>query len=106
MRAVTESQPIHQAIPFLQTDVQQLSKIRRQLEGVFRELRLIQDVIIVCGGVREALNSDFDSEVEHVLRRCGSERMATVLKTMNQIIERFGGSTEITEARAQEQSAA
>jgi hypothetical protein len=104
MRAVTESQPIRQAIPFLQTDVEQLSKIRRQLEGVFRELRLIQDVIVVCGGVREAINSD--SEVEHVLRRCGSERMTTVLKTMNQIIERFGGSTEITEARTQEQSAA
>jgi hypothetical protein len=37
---VTESQPAHQSIPLLKSNEEQLAKIRRQLEGMFRELRL------------------------------------------------------------------
>lgn len=32
------------------------------------------DVIVVCGLVSETVGSDLDSEVEYVLRRCGSDR--------------------------------
>jgi hypothetical protein len=78
---------------------EQLARIRRQLEGMFGELRLVQDVIMVCGGVCGSVNSDFDDEVEHVLRRCGSDRMYSVLKTLTQIVERFGGTTEMSEER-------
>jgi hypothetical protein len=91
-----ENQPVHQPIPFLKSDEEQIGKVRRQLEGMFRELRLVQDVIMVCGGVCGSVNSDFDDEVEHVLRRCASDRMHTVLKTLTQIVERFGGTTELS----------
>lgn len=91
-----ENQPAHQPIPFLKSDEEQIGKVRRQLEGMFRELRLVQDVIMVCGGVCGSVNFDFDDEVEHVLRRCASDRMHTVLKTLTQIVERFGGTTELS----------
>jgi hypothetical protein len=71
---------------------------------MFRELRLIQDVIMVCGCVRESTSSDFDGGVEHVLRRCGSDRLFSVLKTLTEIVERFGGKTEMSEAHQEEMS--
>jgi hypothetical protein len=99
---VTESQPAHPSIPLLKSNEEQLAKIRRQLEGMFRELRLVQDVIMVCGGVRESSSSDLAGEVEHVLRRCGSDRLFSVLKTLTEIVERFGGETEMSEAHQEE----
>jgi hypothetical protein len=59
---VTENQSPHSSIPLLKSNVEQLAKVRRQLEGMFRELRLIQDVIMVCCGVRESVSSDLDDE--------------------------------------------
>jgi len=101
---VTEGQPAHQSIPLLKSNEEQLAKIRRQLEGMFRELRLVQDVIMVCGSVRESSSADLDGEVEHVLRRCGSDRLFSVLKTLTEIVERFGGKTEMSEAHQVEMS--
>jgi hypothetical protein len=101
---VTENQSVHPSIPLLKGNEEQLAKIRRQLEGMFRELRLVQDVIMVCGGVREFISSDLDDEVENVLRRCGSDRLSVVLKTLTEIVERFGGKTEISESRQEEMS--
>jgi hypothetical protein len=96
---VTANQSAHQPIPFLKSNEEQLAKIRRQLEAMFIELRLVQDVIMVCRGASGSEGSDLDDEVEHVLRRCGSDRMHTVLKTLTQIVERFGGTTEMSEER-------
>lgn len=101
---MTENQSAHQSIPLLKSNEEQLAKIRRQLEGMFRELRLVQDVIMVCGGVRESISSDLDVEVEHVLRRCGADRLCSVLRTLTAIVERFGGTTEMSEARQEETS--
>ena len=101
---MTENQSTHPSIPLLKSNEEQLAKIRRQLEGVFRELRLVQDVIMVCGGVRESISSDFDDEVEHVLRGCGSDRLSVVLKILTEIVERFGGKTEMSEVRQEEMS--
>jgi hypothetical protein len=101
---VTESQSAHQSIPLLKSNEEQLAKIRRQLEGMFRELRLVQDVIMVCSGVRGSSSSDLDGKVEHVLRRCGSDRLFSVLKTLAEIVERFGGKTEMSEAHQEEMS--
>jgi hypothetical protein len=96
---MTENQSAPQSIPLLRSNEEQLAKISRQLEGMFRELRLVQDVIMVCGGVRESIGSDLDGEVEHVLRRCGSDRLSNVLKTLTEVVERFGGRTEMSEER-------
>ena len=100
-----EDQAANHISPFLKTNEEQLSRIRRQLEGMFRELRLVQDVIVVCGGYRRARDVD-DEAVEHVLRRCGADRLNATLKTLNEIVERFGGSTELSETRKQEQPTA
>ena len=101
---MTENESAHSSIPLLKSNEEQLAKIRRQLEGVFRDLRLVQDVIMVCGGVRESISSDLDDEVEHVLRRCGSDRLSVVLKILTEIAERLGGKTEMSEARQEEMS--
>lgn len=105
-RAVAEDQTAHHISPFLKTNEEQISRIRRQLEGMFRELRLVQDVIVVCSGYGQQARDVDDEAVEHVLRRCGADRMNGVLKTLNEIVQRFGGSTELSEAPKQEQSAA
>jgi hypothetical protein len=101
---VTENESARRPIPLLRSDEEQLAKIRRQLEGMFRELRLVQDVIMVCGGVCESISSDLDGEVEHVLRRCGSDRLHSVLRTLSEIVERFGGRTEMSETGQEEVS--
>lgn len=88
---------VRQPVPFLKSDEEQIARIRRQLEGMFRELRLVQDVIRVCGAVAGTVGFDLDDEVEHVLHRCGSDRLHSILKTLTQIVERFGGSTEMSE---------
>jgi hypothetical protein len=100
---VTE-QSAHQSIPLLKSNEEQLAKMRRQLEGMFRELRLVKDVIMVCGGACESISAELDGEVEHVMRRCGSDRLFNVLKTLTEIVERFGGTTEMSEARQDEMS--
>ena len=97
-----ESQPAHQPIPFLKGDEEKLAKIRRQLEGMFQELRLIEDVIMLCGAVCQCDKSGFESELEHVLRRCCSNRVHGILKTLTQIVERFGGTTDMSEERQSE----
>ena len=94
---MTESPSAHQPIPFLKGDEEKLAKIRRQLEGVFEELRLVEDVIMLCCGVCECDKSGFESEIQHVLRRCGSNRIQGTLKTLTQIVERFGGNTAMSE---------
>jgi hypothetical protein len=101
---VTEIQSAHQSIPLLKSNEEQLAKIRLQLEGMFRELRLVRDVIMICGGVSESSSSDLDGEVEHVLRRCGSDRLFSVLKTLTEIVERLGGKTEMSEEHQEETS--
>jgi hypothetical protein len=100
--AMTDEPFAQQAIPLLKSNEEQLAKIRRQLEGMFRELRLVQDVILVCSGACESVSSDLDGEVEHVLRRCGSNRLQSVLKTLTEIVARFGGTTEMSAERQKE----
>ena len=95
---MSENQPAHQPIPFLKGDEEKLSKVRRQLENVFEELRLVEDVIMLCCGICEHDKSSLESEMEHILRRCGSNRIHGTLKTLTQIIERFGGTTGMSEA--------
>ena len=96
---MTENESAHQSIPLLGGNEEQLAKIRRQLEGMFRELRLVQGVVMVCSDVRKSSGADLDCEVERVLRRCGSDRLFSVLKALTEIVERFGGKTEMSETR-------
>jgi len=94
---VIEATSAHQPIPFLRANEEQIARVRRQLQGMFRELRLVQDVLKVCGGACDSVSSDLDGEVEHVLRRCGSDRLCNVMATLTEIVERFGGTTDMSE---------
>lgn len=93
-----------QPIPFLRTDEEQIAKIRRQLEGVFRELDLVHNVIVVCdvaahSDINLASHGDVDlgAAVPHVIRRCATNRLFATMKTLTEVIERFGGRTELSE---------
>ena len=95
---MSENQAAHQPIPFLKGDEEKLAKIRRQLENVFEELRLVEDLMMLCGAVCEVTKCGFDFEIEHVMRRCGTNRIHGVLRTLTQVIERFGGSTAMSDS--------
>lgn len=85
----TPSQPIQ----FLQGAIEQIPKVQRTLDHMYRELELIQSVTMVCGA---ALNSHFDKEVELVLRRCASDRLFGLQKVATELAERFGGTTPLS----------
>lgn len=98
-----------QFIPFLKSDEEQIGKIRRQLEGVFRELDLVHDVIVVCdiaahAEINIASHGDvvLGDAVPHVIRRCAINRLYTAMKTLTQIVERFGGKTAMSDERHEE----
>jgi hypothetical protein len=93
---VMETPTAHKAVPFLRANEEQVAATRRQLEDMFRELRLVQDVIKVCGGACDSVSSDLDSEIENVLHRCGSDRLCTVMMTLTELVERFGGMTDMS----------
>lgn len=95
---------IPQPIPFLRSDEEQIGKIRRQLEGVFRELNLVHDVIVVCdvaahADINIATHGDVDlgDAVPHVIRRCATNRLHSTMKTLTELVERFGGRTKLSE---------
>ena len=101
---MSENQSAHPSIPFLRSDEEQIAKIRRQLEGVFRELDLIHDVIVVCDIAAHAeINIDSHGNVElgdavpHVIRRCATNRLYAAMKTLTEVVERFGGRTKVSE---------
>jgi hypothetical protein len=106
---MSENQSTHQSIPFLKSDEEQIGKIRRQLEGVFRELDLVHDVIVVCDIAAHAeINIASHGDVElgdavpHVIRRCATNRLYTAMKALTQIVERFGGKTAMSDERHEE----
>jgi hypothetical protein len=86
------------AVPFLRQTEEQASKIRRLLEGIYSELDLVQDLLRVCSGACNAETADI-REVDHVLRRCGSDRLFSIQKTLTSVIERFGGRTAMSKER-------
>jgi hypothetical protein len=106
---MSENQSAHRSIPFLKSEEEQIGKIRRQLEGVFRELDLVHDVIVVCdiaahAEISMASHGDVDvgDAVPHVIRRCATNRLSTAMKALTQIVERFGGKTAMSDERHEE----
>jgi hypothetical protein len=70
---------------------------RPRLEDLFRDLNLIHDLMTVCGEAAKAPRSVCDIELSNVLQRVGADLLYTHLKTLTDIIERMGGSTDFTE---------
>jgi hypothetical protein len=47
--------------------------------------------------VCEANSGDFNSEMSHVLRQCGANKLHSQMKALTTIIEKFGGKTALSE---------
>src|SRR5262245_21995527 len=93
-----ETPPRIPTVPFLRPTEEQASKVLRQLQSIYGELDLVQDLLHVCSGACNAEIVDMDvRDVAHVLRRCGSDRLFSAQKALTKIIERFGGRTEMSE---------
>jgi hypothetical protein len=74
-----------------QTVDQQLLSVRKRLGGIFQYLDLVSDVIIVCGGKLDSQNAEQDDAVEHVLRRCSSDKLHVGMIKLKKVIEDLGG---------------
>jgi hypothetical protein len=98
-QAVTEDQctPQTTTIPIIKDNELRLAKMRRQLEGMFRSLELIHDEIAV---VSEAARSEGQPEIAKVLSLCVCNRLFGQLKLLTNIIERLGGTTDLSEGPA------
>jgi hypothetical protein len=85
------------SIPLLKDNERQLIGVRGRLEDMFRSLSLVHDVIVVCGRACDAVNSDTDAEVSHVLRRCGTASLFSQMEELTSIIEQLGGQTDLSD---------
>jgi hypothetical protein len=92
---VTDSQASSQTtIPIIRDNELRLAKIRRQLEDTYRGLDLAHDEVRVCA---EAARSHGQPELAHVLELAVSNRIYDQLKSLTRVIEKLGGSTDLSE---------
>jgi len=97
-RAVTTDESLLQTttIPLIRDNELRLAKMRRQLEGMFRQLDLVYDEVTVSSDAADLHNLP---ELTNVLRRSVANRLFDQLKLLTNIIERLGGTTELSEDR-------
>ena len=93
---MTEDQPKPHtpAIPIIRDNELRLSKMRRQLEDMFRSLDMLHDEIAIAS---KAARSDGQPEIANVLSLCVCNRLFSQLKSLTNIIERLGGKTNLSE---------
>lgn len=94
---MTPNQPGFSSIPFLRTNEEQATKMRKRLEEVFSTLELVHDVIVLSIEVCEANNGDFNPEMSHVLRRCGANKLFAQMRVLTELVEKFGGTTKLSQ---------
>ena len=81
-------------IPLIKDNELRLAKMRRQLEGMFRSLSLVNDEISVAS---EAARSEGQPEIANVLSLSICNRLFGQLKLLTNIIESLGGRTDLSE---------
>ena len=86
--------PDHQSVPLLKGSEEQVAKLRKRLEEVFRNVSLAHDVVVVCIELSQGTSADFNPEVAHVLRRCAADKLYFQMGVLTNVIERLGGKTE------------
>jgi len=84
------------AIPLLKSNEEQLSKLCRRLEEMFRNLYLIHDLMTVCAHAVTG-ETGCGSEAARCLELIGGNRLYGQMKILTNIIERLGGTTDFTE---------
>lgn len=84
------------AIPLLKCNEEQLSRMCRRLEEMFRNLYLIHDLMTVCAHAVTG-ETGCGSEAARCLELIGGNRLYGQMKILTNIIERLGGTTDFTE---------
>jgi hypothetical protein len=79
---------------------EQVAKLRKRLEEVFRNVSLAHDVVAICIELSEGNSGDFNAEMAHVLRRCAADRLHFQIEVLTKVIERLGGTTALSNAGA------
>jgi len=98
---VTEDQPKQQTtVPLIKDNELRLTKMRRQLEGMFRSLDLVHDEIAVAS---DAARSQGQPEIADVLSLCVCNRLFGQLRLLTGIIQRLGGRTDRSEQESVQQ---
>lgn len=90
----TESPPQTTTIPLIKDNELRLAKMRRQLEGMFNHLRIAHDEISVSA---DAARSEGLAHVANVLDMAVGNRLWGQLKALKDVIERLGGTAELSE---------
>lgn len=88
-------------VPLLRGSEEQVIKLRKRLEEVFKNVALAHDVITVCVELSEGNSGDFNPEIAHVLRRCAADRLHFQLEVLTKVIGRLGGTTRTADAGRQ-----
>jgi hypothetical protein len=94
---MNQSQSAVASIPFLQSSEEQAIKLRKRLEEMFGNIELVHDVIVLSIEVCEANSGDFNPEMSHVLRCCGANKLFAQMRVLTSLIEKFGGTTKLSE---------
>lgn len=74
--------------------IKRVTKLCSRLELMYRELAVIQSVIMVCVGALDHQNAEQDDEIGTVLTRCADDRIHQQLKRLAKLIRKLGGSDD------------
>ena len=88
------------SVPLFHGTEEQVAKLRKRLEEVFRNVSLAHDVVAICIELSEGNSGDFNAEMAHVLRRCASDKLRFQMEVLSKVIERLGGTTTLSNAGA------
>lgn len=92
--------PARPSVPLLRGSEEQVAKLRKRLEEVFRNVSLAHDVVAICIELSEGNSGDFNAEMAHVLRRCAVDKLHFQMEVLTKVIERLGGTTAFSNAGA------
>ena len=86
------------SVPLFHGSEEQVAKLRKRLEEVFRNVSVAHDVVAICIELSEGNSGDFDAEMAHVLRRCAADKLHFQMEVLTKVIERLGGTTALSNA--------
>ena len=86
------------SVPLFRGSEEQVAKLRKRLEEVFRNVSLAHDVVAICIELSEGNSGDFNAEMAHVLRRCAADKLHFQMEVLTKVIERLGGTTALSNA--------
>ena len=86
------------SVPLFHGTEEQVAKLRKRLEEVFRNVSLAHDVVAICIELSEGNSGDFNAEMAHVLRRCAADKLRYQMEVLTKVIERLGGTTAFSNA--------